>query len=234
MTPTGHTDEERAYYSLSERVYSTFASFYDLVTFPFARLRRDVVRFVAPDHGVAVLDVATGTGAQALAFAEKCRRVVGIDLSARMLCVARRNDKRSSLGLVQADAVALPFEDGRFDLSCVSFALHEMPWSIRRRVVREMARVTRPGGTIVVVDYGLPRGRVARQLVYQAVRLYEHASYPEFVRSDVGALLREAGIAVREERSAILGAVRIVVGVVAEGVRLANSSPGLVATGGPT
>lgn len=212
MTMPPRTDDDQAYYSLSQRVYSAFAPFYDLVTFPFGRLRCEVVRLVAAHRDASVLDVATGTGAQALAFAEKCRRVVGIDLSARMLRVARRKDRRSRVRLVQADAVALPFADGRFDVSCVSFALHEMPLNIRRQVVREMARVTRPGGTVVVVDYGLPHGRVARQLVYHAVRLYEHDTYAEFVRADLGALLRDAGIAVRNERPTVLGAVRIVVG----------------------
>lgn len=212
MTLPPRTEDDQAYYSLSQRVYSAFAPFYDLVTFPFGRLRREVVRLVAAHRDASVLDVASGTGAQALAFAEKCRRVVGIDLSARMLRVARRKDRRSRVGLVQADAVALPFEDGRFDVSCVSFALHEMPLNIREQVVREMARVTRPGGTVVVVDYGLPHGRVARKLVYHAVRLYEHDTYAEFVRADLGALLRDAGIAVQNERPTVLGAVRIVVG----------------------
>lgn len=212
MTTPPRTEAEQTYYSLSQRVYSAFAPFYDLVTFPFGRLRREVVRLVAAHRDASVLDVATRTGAQALAFAEKCRRVVGIDLSARMLRVARRKDRRSHVGLVQADAVALPFEDGRFDVSCVSFALHEMPLNIRQQVVRELARVTRPGGTVVVVDYGLPHGRVARQLVYHAVKLYEHDTYAEFVRADLGELLRDAGVAVRKERSTVLGAVRIVVG----------------------
>lgn len=209
----GRTPTERDYYTLSARVYAAFAPFYDLVTVPFlSRLRREVARVAGVDHATSVLDVATGTGAQALAFAARCGHAVGIDLSESMLRVARRKSRSSRLSLVRADAVELPFADASFDLTCVSFALHEMPESVRLGTLREMARVTRPAGTIVVVDYSLPPGRLARTLVFWTVRLYEHDTYPEFVRSDLPALLREAGIGVRSDHRALVGAARIVTG----------------------
>jgi len=208
----GRTDEERAYYSLNRRVYAKFAPFYDLVVMPLRRLRRQVVQIAGADPTSKVLDVATGTGAQAAAFAEQCREVVGIDLSPAMLRVARRKHQRPNLTFLEADATELPFDDARFDVSCISFALHEMPASVRDRVVREMARVTRRGGTVVVVDYALPANRAARALVYRLVKLYERDHYADFVRSDVQALLRGAGIDPQEERAALLGAARVVTG----------------------
>ena len=87
--------------------------------------------------------------------------VIGIDLSEAMLRVARRKNGLPNVTFQRADATALPFEDANFDAACVSFALHEMPATIRERVVREMARVTKVGGTVVVVDYALPRNRAA-------------------------------------------------------------------------
>src|SRR5512134_962870 len=152
----GRTDEEREYYSFSRRVYAVFAHVYDAVVFPFRKLRHEVASRVDLPPGARLLDVATGTGQQAFAFAEKAREVVGIDLSEEMLRIARRKNRFSSVSFQQADAAELPFEDDSFDASCVSFALHEMPSSVRKRVLREMARVTRPGGSIAVIDYGLP------------------------------------------------------------------------------
>lgn len=206
------SQEEREYYSLSRRVYGVFASFYDVVAFPIRGLRRKVASLVDLKPGSRVLDVATGTGSQALAFAEQAGEVVGIDLSEAMLRVARRKNRFSNVTFQRADAVKLPFGDGSFDAACVSFALHEMPASIRDRVVREMARVTKPGGVAVVVDYGLPRNRVASWLAYHIVKLYERDHYATFVRSDVAGLIESAGLRVSDDRLVLGGLARIMVG----------------------
>jgi ubiquinone/menaquinone biosynthesis C-methylase UbiE len=90
--------------------------------------------------------------------------------------------------------------------------MHEMPPTIREATVREMARVTKPTGRIVIVDYRLPDNPVGRAIGYHAVKLYERDRYAEFMRSDLNGLLRTAGIQVQEERAALLGMIRIVVG----------------------
>jgi len=208
----GLTEEEREYYSLSRRVYAAFAPFYDAVVFPFRKLRPAVATAVDPGPRARVLDVATGTGAQAFAFAERTREVVGIDLSDAMLRIARRKNRFANVTFQKADAANLPFQDASFDASCVSFALHEMPGSVRERVVREMARVTRPGGSVTVVDYALPRNRVGRSLAYHLIKLYERDHYASFVRCDLAALLASAGIELLERRRALLGLAAIVTG----------------------
>ena len=129
-----------------------------------------------------------------------------------MLEVARRKHQPAHISFLLADATALPFPAERFDAACVSFALHEMPAAVRERVIREMVRVTRHGATIIVVDYGLPANRIAAALASRLVRLYERDHYAEFVFSDLRALLERAGIAIRSDRRALLGNVRIVVG----------------------
>jgi ubiquinone/menaquinone biosynthesis C-methylase UbiE len=209
---TALTQDERAYYELNARVYPKFAPFYDLVASPASRVRRQVAELVSAAPGMRILDVATGTGSQAVAFARRGAEVVGVDLSAEMLDRARRKGRHLKTSFQQADATSLPLDDGTFDLASVSFALHEMPLSIREKVLSEMARVTRPGGNIVIVDYWLPRTPVWRWLVYHVVKLYEHDHYVDFVRSDVPALLRGAGIELTSDRSALLGVVRILVG----------------------
>lgn len=210
--PPGRTEEELAYYALSRRVYALFASVYDAAVFPFKRLRRNVAATVELKPGARMLDVATGTGQQAFAFAKKAREVVGIDLSEAMLRVARRNNRYSNVTFQLADAAALPFEDASFDASCVSFALHEMPNSIRERVLREMARVTKPGGFVVVVDYALPRNHVANRLAYHLIKLFEHEHYTTFVTSDISALFRRAGLELSTRRSALAGVASITLG----------------------
>jgi demethylmenaquinone methyltransferase/2-methoxy-6-polyprenyl-1,4-benzoquinol methylase len=216
MKTAGHvrltTDEEASYYSLNKRVYAIFARFYDAVAFPLRRLRHQVASMVPLRPGSRVLDVATGTGGQAFAFADKALEVVGIDLSGAMLRIARGKNRFPNVTFLEADATALPFEDASFDATCVSFALHEMPSSIRERVIREMARVTRPSGTFIVVDYALPPGRVASALAFHIVKLYEPDHYSTFVKSDLPALLESAGIDVLDQRPLLLGLAKVTVG----------------------
>ncbi|MBI4321419.1 MAG: methyltransferase domain-containing protein [Chloroflexi bacterium] len=206
-------DEEKEYYALTIRVWRILAPFYDILTMPFlSRLRDQVVDFANPTKGSRILDVATGTGEQALAFARRGYEVVGVDLSEDMLRVAKRKNKFGNVKFELADATNLPFEDGSFEVTCISFALHDMPLSIREKVLKEMARETNPRGTVVIVDYGLPRGKVGRFLAYHFVKLYEAQYYSSFIKSDLVALLRQTGIEVREDIPALLGAGRILKG----------------------
>jgi len=205
------SDEEHAYYRLSRRVYALFAPVCDLAALPMRSLRDVVVDLVSPAKDSRVLDVATGTGSQAAAFARRCREVVGVDLSPAMLRVAAKKRGAPNPRLIEADATELPFEDASFDVSCISFALHEMPMTIRDAVLREMARVTKAGGAIAIVDYALPEHPVRRWLVYHFVKLYERGVYADFVHSDLDALLARAGLERRADKRLLSGAARIVV-----------------------
>jgi SAM-dependent methyltransferase len=211
---SGQTKDEQAYYSLNRLVYGSgiFPPLYDIIIRPIRRLRYEVTSMLEFSPGAKVLDIATGTGEQALAFGERGFEVVGVDISEAMLGIAKRKNRFSNVTFRCADATALPFEDQSFDAACISFGLHEMPPSIRKRVVHEMVRVTKVGGTILVVDYGLPRNKIASTIVYHLVKLYERDSYAEFVQSDLDALLMGAGIELQEQREPLREAARIIKG----------------------
>ncbi|OGO23277.1 MAG: hypothetical protein A2144_12065 [Chloroflexi bacterium RBG_16_50_9] len=206
-------DDEREYYSLVKKVFDILAPFYDIVTLPLTRLRGRVVDFTGAEKGSRILDVATGTGKQAFAFAEKGYDVTGIDLSKAMLKVANKKNRYKNVRFQAADATNLPFEDNSFDVSGVSFALHDMPLKIREKALKEITRVTKPEGMIVIVDYALPENKIGRFLVYHFVRLYEREYYSRFIKSDLEALLRKSGIEVKEELRVLLGAGRILKGI---------------------
>ncbi len=129
------TEEEQEYYQLVKKVFAILAPFYDAVTSPFSCLRDKVVSFTNAKNGSKILDIATGTGQQAFAFAKKGYEVVGIDFSEAMLNVAKKKNKHRNARFEIADATSLPFEDNSFDVSSVSLALHEIPLSIREKVL---------------------------------------------------------------------------------------------------
>jgi ubiquinone/menaquinone biosynthesis C-methylase UbiE len=209
--PRTEAEAERAYYDENHRVYPKFARWYDAVVWPIRGLRSTVAVAAGIGPGMRVLDVATGTGEQAIAFGKRGAEVVGVDISAEMLRIARGKNRASNVRFSEADATQLPFAEASFDAACISFALHEMPAHVRARALHELTRVVKPGGTVIVVDYGLPRRAVAAAIVSSAVDLYEGATYLDFVHSDLPALLRASGLAIRETRRAVFGAVQFVI-----------------------
>ena len=203
-------DEE--YYSYIKKLFGKWVPIYDIVDLFLSEVRDKVVDFTDAKNGSRVLDVATGTGKQAFAFAKKGYEVIGIDLSEDMLKVANKKNKYENAKFIVADATNIPYKDNFFDVSCISFGLHDMPLAIREKVVEEIVRVTKPKGIIVVVDYALPKNKICRFLIYRFVKSYESRYYPEFIKSDLEALLRKSGIEIEKEHSVLLGVGRILKG----------------------
>jgi ubiquinone/menaquinone biosynthesis C-methylase UbiE len=120
-----------------------------------AELAEKVRAFVLPAGDERALDVGTGAGALALALAPLVREVVGVDRVPELLAHAReRAMEFGNVELVEADATALPFPDGSFDLAATLRTLHHVPRP--ELVLAELARVTRPGGRVLVVDQLAP------------------------------------------------------------------------------
>jgi demethylmenaquinone methyltransferase/2-methoxy-6-polyprenyl-1,4-benzoquinol methylase len=114
--------------------------------------RRAVVKAVDPQPGMRVLDLAAGTATSSEPFARAGAEVVACDFSLGMLRVGRR--RRPELRFVAGDATALPFADESFDVATISFGLrnvHEPDAALR-----EMRRVVRPGGRLVVCEFSHP------------------------------------------------------------------------------
>jgi SAM-dependent methyltransferase len=104
------------------------------------------------------VDVGTGAGALALALAPLVREVVGVDLVAELLEEARRRAPANAT-FVEADATRLPFEVGEFDVAGCARTLHHV--ARPELVVAELARVTRPGGHVLLIDQIAPSDPLA-------------------------------------------------------------------------
>jgi ubiquinone/menaquinone biosynthesis C-methylase UbiE len=118
-----------------------------------ARLAEEVGDFVQPTGEERALDVGTGAGALALALAPFVREVVGLDPVPELLELARQRAAPNT-EFVAGDGTALPFLDGSFDLAGTHRTLHHV---VRPDlVVAELARVTKRGGHVLVVDQLAP------------------------------------------------------------------------------
>jgi ubiquinone/menaquinone biosynthesis C-methylase UbiE len=137
----------------------------------------EIRRRIVKDHvgeGTRVLEIGTGTGALALLAARKGARVLGFDISAPMLEVARARVREAGLGerielreMGVAGMDALPGES--FDLVTAVLVFSELTPEERSYALRQAMRVLRPGGRLVIADEALPRKPLSRAL-YHAVR----------------------------------------------------------------
>lgn len=122
-----------------------------VVTDP-ARLSQ-LVETVRPAPDARVLDVATGPGFVAMAFAEAGCEVVGLDLTAAPLAIAEQTRQQRGLTRLSfqvGDAERIPFDADTFDIVVSRLALHH--WEHPQSVLKEMARVCRAGGLVVIED----------------------------------------------------------------------------------
>jgi demethylmenaquinone methyltransferase / 2-methoxy-6-polyprenyl-1,4-benzoquinol methylase len=138
------------------------------------RWRRFLVSRLDVGPNARVLDVATGTAAVALELVQQhgCS-VVGIDRSPEMLAIARQRvaDRglNAKIELQEGRAETLPFPDGSFDALTVTYLLRYV--DDPAATVGELARVVRPGGTMALLEFGVPQARVARALWELYVRI---------------------------------------------------------------
>ena len=136
------------------RVYENIAWFYDLTFGPALHPGRvDAIRRMAIKPGDRVLEVGVGTGINASLYPRDCA-VTGIDFSSSMLEKARHRVARKSIlnvRLIEMDAADLKFADGTFDIVYAPYVISVVPDPVA--VAREMRRVCRPGGRIVILNH---------------------------------------------------------------------------------
>ncbi|WP_433329609.1 demethylmenaquinone methyltransferase [Spirillospora sp. CA-294931] len=125
------------------------------------RWRHEVVRAVGARRGERVLDLAAGTGTSSVPFAEAGAETVACDFSLGMLRVGmqRQRDVRG-LSFVAGDALRLPFADASFDAVTISFGLRNV--SDTGKALRELRRVTKPGGRLLVCEVSHPTNPLLR------------------------------------------------------------------------
>lgn len=165
-------DSEDAKLAYNRRLFATIAPRYDLITRLLsygqdARWKRRLSAIVRAEarasaaHRPRVLDLACGTGDVALSMAGT-HQVIGLDLTPEMLVLARERaaGAHAKALWLAGDMMRLPFVDASFDVVTTSYGLRNVP--ALEPSLREMARVLRPGGLLVSLDFNKPESAVVR------------------------------------------------------------------------
>ena len=198
------------------------------------RWRRDAVARMVPSAGGRHLDLATGTADMALEIVRQkggSAAVAGVDLSVAMMRIGqekcRTRGAHGRVAFVRAPGEALPFRDASFDSACVAFGIRNVV--DRELGLREMCRVVRPGGRVVVLEFSTPRGSILGglyRLYFTRVlprigglfsRREAYAYLPESVLSfpepeAFASMMRAAGCASVTLRALTFGIVTLYVG----------------------
>lgn len=164
------TKEERVHH-VFETIYNRYDFMNSVISFQRHKSwRKDTMKRMNVQPGQQALDVCCGTADWTIALADavgKSGKVYGLDFSKNMLKVG--DEKIEELGLSQAtllhgNAMDLPFDDNTFDFVTIGFGLRNVPDYMQ--VLKEMARVVKPGGKVICLETSQPTMPVFRQLYY--------------------------------------------------------------------
>ena len=177
--------------SMFDEIAESYDRLNDVLSVGQDRLwRRAVIKAVRARPGERVLDLAAGTGTSSVPFMRSGASVVPCDFSVGMVRVGK--SERPRLPFVAGDAVHLPFDEGSFDVVSISFGL--------RNVVdvdgalREMHRVTKPGGRLVICEFST--------VTYAPLRRAYETYLDRVLTPLAGTLSRNTGAAHRQRRLA--------------------------------
>lgn len=145
----------------------------DLQSLGLHRLwKRRLVALAEPQPGARALDLCCGTGDIAFALAQRGAEVVGLDFSEPMLAVARRRAADAAIRspeFLRGDALRVPFPDNSFDIVTVGYGLRNLArWEDG---LKEMLRVAKPGGRLLVLDFGKPVNALWRRIYFGYLRV---------------------------------------------------------------
>ena len=165
------------------RLFATIADRYDLITVLLSlgrdrRWKHQLVDLPQIHPGIRLLDLACGTGDIAFAAAERGARVTGLDITHRMLQLARQKPLAPRVGFVTGDMMSLPFPDGVFDVVTTGYGIRNVPRI--EPALAEIRRVLRPGGLVLSLDFDRPGNPLLRGI---------YLSYLTVVGSALGWML---------------------------------------------
>ncbi|TLS53092.1 demethylmenaquinone methyltransferase [Paenibacillus antri] len=228
-------NKEKHVHSVFETIAPNYDLMNDVISFRRHKAWREyTMRRMDVKPGQSAIDLCCGTcdWTIALAKASGTGEIVGLDFSRNMLEIGRAKVEKEGLDgtieLVQGNAMALPFEDDRFDFATIGFGLRNVP--DLDVVLKEMARVVKPGGKVVCLETSKPTAEPFRTVYYLYfehilprlakwfVKRYEQYKWlPESLaafpgREELEERFRQAGLADVKSRAFFMGVAALHIG----------------------
>jgi ubiquinone/menaquinone biosynthesis C-methylase UbiE len=178
-----------------ERFTRTAEAFGDFAVARRGREAELLARLLRVRGHEQAVDLACGPGTLALVFAHHVRWICGVDLTPAMLERARRSalaEKTANLAFVLGNALELPFPGASLDTAVTSYSLHHIPDPAR--VIREIARVLKPGGRAGLIDLVVPEVRAIAEMNNRIERTRDSSHARTLAKSEFETMLTAAGL----------------------------------------
>lgn len=163
-------DRARRVQALFSRISRRYDLINDLQSFGLHRYwKQKVVQLAQLRPGEKALDLCTGTGDIAFQLSRPGSMVVGLDFTRGMLEQAARRDSPKKVAFLQGDALRLPFPKESFEVLTIGYGLRNL--ADFSGGLQEMLRVLKPGGRLLVLDFGKPPNSLWRRIYFSYLRL---------------------------------------------------------------
>ena len=186
--------------------YDWLTGFYDLavkLTMPEKKLRRRLIDALTLEKTDRVLEFGFGTG-QNLILAKQSSNdaeIVGLDIDPKVKAIAERKLKKANLTvpLFLYDGESFPFEDASFDKVYSSLVFHQLETAVKKSCLREIGRVLKPAGSLVIGDWGKPKSKLMRVAFYGIQLLDGFKTTDDNVKGRLPEFMTESGFRSVEE-----------------------------------
>lgn len=174
-------------------LYKGLSKIYDLLDIIYFknnyRNPRKALSNIINKQDAKILDICTGTAANAITIAKRYRnsKIIGIDSSKEMLHIANKKIKINDLNnikLYKMDATDTTFKDNTFDVILISLVLHEIPQDLARKILLEAKRVLKPEGKILVMEWEEPQ-KLFEKVLFYPIRKLEPKGFDQFLIMDM-------------------------------------------------
>ena len=185
----------------ARKSYNAMSRWYDLFTESEKKFTDTGIQMLGIQPDESILEIGCGTGHALAEFTSKCKKVVAIDLSEKMLKVAQRKLQGKKASLCQSDGLLLPFHKEQFDNVFISFTLELFDTPEIPKALHEINRVLKKAGKLGIVS-------LAKEET-SAVKIYEwfHRQMPSFVDCRpiyLQLLLKDSGFQIQESTIKIM------------------------------
>lgn len=194
-----------------------FAGLYDAFFDVFLRgIQRRVAKIAARHKCRCIVDLGCGTGSQCVLLHNKKFNVTGIDLSSKMLEIARK--KNAEISFLQRDITSTGFPDSDFDCAIISFVLHMNSKETERKILDEAKRIVSRNGIIIITDYSKPstwKGKIVEiplKIIENLALEYHKKNYRRYMgRGAMDFLIEDNNLSVAERHRFYSGVIEVIV-----------------------
>jgi demethylmenaquinone methyltransferase/2-methoxy-6-polyprenyl-1,4-benzoquinol methylase len=174
-----------------------YDAFFSAATFfQVGELRKKAIQMLELKKGQSIIDFACGTGGLTIMLADEVGekgKVVGIDLSQRMLSIAIKKSKSyPTISYLRQNFEDVQFKNA-FDFAVVGFGAHEVPPKPRHNLYQQTYKALKKHGKLLVFDYAMIKNRLLKPLYWLYLKTIEHPNGWEYVNEDHQKILKEEG-----------------------------------------